>query len=245
MCNNKVLVGIVTYSGKNYCFDKFIKFLKTITYKNIEIIFVDNSVDDSNKKMIIKNGFNAIWLRKGKEQKEIMANCNEWLREYAINNHFSHLLSLESDIFPCPDFIEIMLAYEKPVIGLPYFIGQLFMSYLLQFNQEDNGFERQLIPMGNALSFFKWSGQLKKVLQIGLGCLLLHKSVLKCIRFVITPEYPLYHADSSLHLQLQQLGVPVYLCPDYICRHENKNINMLFTENVYNNSFKYKDFADD
>ena len=241
---DKILIGIVTYEGKNYCFKQFSHFLRSITYPNIDIVFVDNSFTPENKNSLIKQGFNAVWLRKGKTDKEIMANCNEWLREYALQYHFSHLLSLESDIIPCPNFLEFMLSYEKPVIGLPYFIGQSFLSYLLEFDRETSGYNRQLIPMSNAKSFFQYNGKLKRSQQIGLGCLLMHKSVLKRVKFVIQPELSAYHADSSLHMQLQQLSIPVYLCPDYICEHENKVYNRIFTESDVNNSEGYKDYND-
>lgn len=82
-------------------------------------------------------------------------------------------------------------------------------------------------------------------MQIGLGCLLMSSYVLKHISFKINPQYPLYHADSSLHIQLQQFDVPVYLAPDYICVHENKPHNILFTENEYQNSEQYKDYEND
>jgi GT2 family glycosyltransferase len=240
---DKILIGIVTYDGKSYCFKKFAAFLKSITYPKIDIVFVDNSRTTKNRDMIQKAGFNVEWLRKGNAEQEIMANCNEWLRQYALQYQFSHLLSLESDIFPCPDFLEFMLAYEKQVVGLPYFIGSSFMSYLLQFDQEKIGFNRQLIPMSNAKSFFLSNGKLRHALQIGLGCLLMHNSVLKRVRFTIDLENPLYHADSSLHLQLQQLNIPVYLCPEYVCEHQNKIHNILYIHEEHERAGKYKDFA--
>jgi GT2 family glycosyltransferase len=238
----KVLIGIVTYDGKNYCFKEFAKFLHSISYPNIEILFVDNSKWDYNKKMIENAGFKAIWLRKGTTEQHIMANCNEYLRWYALTNNFTHLLNLESDVFPRPNFLELLLSYEVPVIGLPYFIGQSFMSYLLQFDKETAGFNRQLIPMANSKSFFLYNGKLKRAMQIGLGCLLMSKSVLKRIKFTISDKAPMYHADSSLHLQFQQLNIPVYLCSDYICIHDNKVHNVLYVNETHARAAKYKDF---
>jgi GT2 family glycosyltransferase len=242
---SKILIGIVTYDGKDYCFPKFARFLRTITFPDIDIVFVDNSRDKEHVHVIKKEGFNVIWHRRGNTEQEIMANCNEWLREYAILHGFSHLLNLESDIFPPPDFLELMMAYGKQVIGLPYFIGQSFLSCLLQFENENTGFERQLIPMSNARSFFIANGKLRKSMQIGLGCLLMSAPVLKQIRFVLNPQYAMYHADSSLHIQLQQLSIPVYLCPEYYCVHYNRKNNTLFTNDDIKESAKYKDYPDD
>lgn len=243
---DKVLIGVVTYEGKNYCFDQFKKFLSSITYPHVDIIFVDNSATPNNRNMLIRHGYNAVWLRKGKTEQEIMANCNEWLREYTLKHKYSHLLNLESDIIPYPNFLEIMLSYEKPVIGLPYFIGQSFMSYVLQFDQETTGFYRALIPMSNAKSLFLASGKLRKSHQIGLGCLLMSRQALKLVKFELLNDILMYHADSSLHVQLQQLNIPVYLCCDDYCRHLNKSKfhNRLFTADDFKESGKYKDIED-
>jgi GT2 family glycosyltransferase len=166
-------------------------------------------------------------MRNGKNLIEIMANCNEYLRYKAIADGYTHLLSLESDIILRNDSIEYMLAFKKPVLGLPYFIGQGFLSYLLQFDSEVSGYERQVWPMSNAKSFFEFNGQLKRSLQIGLGCLLIRRDVLTKIKFKIDPRYPQYHMDTSLHLQLQEMNVPVYLGQEYVLTHLNKSWNKI------------------
>lgn len=238
---DRILIGIVTYEGKSYCQTAFLRFLSSVTYPHADILFVDNSPSPANRDVLRKHKFNAVWIRKGRSNKEIMANCNEYLRQYTLEKHYSHLLSLESDIFPCPNFCELLLSYEKPVVGLPYFLGQSFMSYLLQFDSADYGYMRQLVPMSNAKSLFLANGRLKRSQQIGLGCLLIHRLVLKKVRFSIDEDYPGYHADSSLHLQLQKLNIPVYLAPDYYCRHDNKPHNIIHTEEAVRNSVKYKE----
>jgi GT2 family glycosyltransferase len=211
MMKIKVLIGIVTAQAKDYCFDIFCQSLARLTYP-VDILFVDNSENPKHVKMIQKR-YPAIHMRTGRNLIEIMANCNEYLRQKAITEQYTHLLSLESDIILRNDSIEYLLAFRKPVIGLPYFIGHSFMSYLLQFDFEIVGSEQQMHPMSMIKSFH----------QIGLGCLLIRRDVLLRTNFKIDPRYPQYHADSSYHLQLQEMNIPVYLAQEYILTHLNKS----------------------
>ncbi|MBW2978931.1 hypothetical protein KY304_02365, partial [Candidatus Woesearchaeota archaeon] len=41
--NPKILIACPTYQGKEYCLDKYINALKSLTYQNKDILFVDNS----------------------------------------------------------------------------------------------------------------------------------------------------------------------------------------------------------
>ena len=43
----KVLVGCPTYSGMEYCLDKYAKTVKSLTHPNYDILLVDNSKDNS------------------------------------------------------------------------------------------------------------------------------------------------------------------------------------------------------
>jgi GT2 family glycosyltransferase len=217
----KVLIGIVTAKAKDYCFDQFCQSLARLTYL-ADILFIDNSEDPGYIKKIQKR-YPATHLRTGKNLIEIMANCNEYLREKAISEQYTHLLSLESDIILRNDSIDYLLAFRKPVIGLPYFIGHSFLSYILQFDSQIVGYEKQIFPMQSTKSFHEFNGQLKRANQIGLGCLLIRRDVLLRINFKIDPRYPQYHADSSFHLHLQEMNIPVCLAQEYVLTHLNQS----------------------
>ena len=50
----KILIGIPTYEGKNYCLDAFMNNVNNFTYpkSNIEIFVADNSISNENALMI-------------------------------------------------------------------------------------------------------------------------------------------------------------------------------------------------
>jgi GT2 family glycosyltransferase len=215
----KVLIGIVTAQAKDYCFDVFCRSLARLTYP-ADILFVDNSEDPEHVKKIQKR-YPAIHMRTGHNLIEIMANCNEYLQKKAMDEQYTHLLSLESDIIIRNDSIDYMLSFKKPVIGLPYFIGHSFLSFLMQFDCETFGYQRNVFPMNGIMSFHEFDGEPKRAIQIGLGCLLIRRDVLARVKFKIDPRYTQYHMDSSLHLQLQEMNIPVYLAQEYVLTHYN------------------------
>lgn len=224
----KVLIGIVTAQAKDYCFERFCQGLDRITYP-ADIMFVDNSEDPKHVKMIQKK-YPAVRLRTGNNLYEIMANCNEYLQQKALSEGYTHFLSLESDIIPHNDFLEYLLAWRKPVIGLPYFIGQSVLSYLLQFDYKTFAMEKSVFPMSPMKSFHEFKGKPKKALQIGIGCLLIRRDVLIRLRFKLDPRYPQFHLDTTIHLQLQEMGVPVYLAQNYIPTHLNQSWNKIYNK---------------
>ena len=52
----KILIGVPTYEGKNYCLSQFLDNIKNFSYPKdrIEIFFADNSKDNTNALMLNK-----------------------------------------------------------------------------------------------------------------------------------------------------------------------------------------------
>ena len=100
----KVLLGCPTYAGKNYCVDEWMESAKNLRYANYDIFIVDNTND---------NGENAQWLRDtyGVNVEHnyhsdvpllghLMAECQEIVRQRAIDEDYDYLFMLESDVIP-------------------------------------------------------------------------------------------------------------------------------------------------
>ena len=119
--NPKVLVGIVTYSGKEYCLDKFISSLRNIVadckkYDICEdVMFFDNSkeLDYFNK---LKNcGFDVVKCSHSDDPKYAICESYNILRGYFLENCYTHLFCLEQDVIPKPEIIRQLLSYDKKV----------------------------------------------------------------------------------------------------------------------------------
>jgi len=109
----KVLIGTVTYEGKDYCFDKFLENLKKISYENYDFIIIDNSKTDEYYKKLKSLGLNAFRTPRGNNSREAIAFSMNFMRDYFLKGKYDYLLTLESDLFPNAKVIDRLIAYRS------------------------------------------------------------------------------------------------------------------------------------
>lgn len=228
----KILIATPTSRHKDYCFKEWSKFICSLTYTNIEIIIVDNS-KDSLYHCQIKQRFrllrpdlrvNVVWhpIKKGQSLRECMTECNNITRDYFLKGGFDWYFSVESDIFTVPDIIECLLLHDKLVCGIPYFFSQGVHSILLNMTIGDIGINVIMKPMHLDEAFEFCDGTLKQANACGIGCMLIHKSVIAKIPFRIDLNDPSNgHADTFFHEDLRKNGIPVFLDTSIIATHKN------------------------
>jgi len=56
----KILIGCVTFDGHAYCIETFLHNFEKFTYKNFDVVFVNNSEKDEHKEVIEKHKFKVI-----------------------------------------------------------------------------------------------------------------------------------------------------------------------------------------
>jgi hypothetical protein len=223
----RVLLATPTASVKDYCLKEWASYVKSLTYPNLDIFLIDNSLDPEHYKVILKHGLNCVpYIRtKGQEPRDFMTECSNIIRDKVINEKYDFLMSLESDIFTHPNIIEHLLSFRKNVVGLSYFIQQTYFSRLIPFEIEDFGFLRitQTTPQDKA--FMSADGKLKPVYQLGLGCILIHRSVLEKIKFRydINDGELRGNADVYFHNDCMEKGIQTFCDWGHFCYHENGN----------------------
>lgn len=230
---NKVLIAFPTSEAKDYCLKEFAEQLRNITYA-ADILIIDNSKNEHylNK---IKNTIEPInksikYIRHYRDIKlnRLIAECHNIIIDNILEGKYDYWFSLESDIFiPC-SILEHLLFLRKIIVGVPYFLGQHFLSRYICHSVEDFGQIVKEMPMSSNEGFVFTDGTIKDCNQLGLGCLLVHCSVLKQIRFRI-PENAIKSQfdDTFFHKDVQKLGIPVYCDTNIIAYHQNKNWNKL------------------
>jgi len=179
----KILVGCPTSFHKEYCLKQYAKAIKQLTYPNHDILLVDNSPDDSYIKKIKTYNLPAIKGPHFQGALDRIVTSRNILKEKALKD-YDYLFSLEQDVIPPRDILERFLKHKKPLITGIYFNHNIMPDS-----------SRKLIPLAYRLTDEKTlemqplneieygSNQLIPVISAGLGCLLIHKSILEKVKF--------------------------------------------------------------
>ena len=234
----KVLLATPTSDHKDYCMLDWISHVKKLTYPNFDVIIVDNSTDEKYYKKIQealgdKGKVFHKNRKKGQRLQDLMRDCNNKIRtEFLKNEEYKALISLESDLFPPVNFIEYLLRQRKPFVGIPYFTGQHYNSYIVEHFAEHFGNLRQIKP-SLMKSFLKFDGKLAISNNTGIGCTFIDRKIMEDIKFR-TEKGDTGFPDTFFHLDIyQKWGMQPYLTTDVISEHRNsdwRKINKIETQ---------------
>ncbi len=217
----KILVGCPTSDYHEYALKEYAEAVKNLTYKDYDILLVDNSKDDSYLKKLKVAELPVVKGPWHEEAKERIVNSRNILRQKVIDDNYDYFLSLEQDVIPPEDFIEKILRHKKRVVTGIYF------NYITG----KEGIELapvvwSRLNMEKEERFFLRPDQLNKgLLKIavsGLGCVLIHRSVLEKIKFRYEKQYPAFD-DIFFGLDCKDNNIGVYADTSITCKHLIKN----------------------
>jgi len=217
--NPRVLIGCPTSFHKEYALEQYAETIKSLNYNNYDILLVDNSSDDNYLDKIKSYGLNAI---KGiyfeGALNRIIASRNI-LRKYTLDNNYDYLLSLEQDVLLKKDDLLKLVSHKKDVVSGVYFLHNIFDGKRILVPQAFNVLDEKkddlptMIPI-NEEEFL--SNKLIKIVSCGLGCVLIHKSVLKEINFRYENNV---FDDRFFCIDLYKKNIPIYCDTSVKCKH--------------------------
>jgi GT2 family glycosyltransferase len=209
--NPKVLVFSPTYSGKDYIFKEFYQALVNIDYDNYDYLIIDNTDDNgAYQKQLQSQGYYHIHrVPRGGNSRQALVNAQNYARQYALDNHYDYVLSVESDLIVPSDIIKRFLAYDVPVVGALYYIG-IEVKVPCVFFVTMKGLMKgtRLITLEEA-KVFPNTG-LRRVHGVGLGCTLIKREVLEKFTFWHDERFTDKHSDVYLFMELENAHIPVY-----------------------------------
>lgn len=229
MSQPKVLIGCPTYESYEYCIQDYLAAVKALTYKNYDLLFVDNSKTDSFAKKLQALGANVKripWHEDVKKRIEISRNM---LREEVLENNYDYFFSLEQDVIPPQNTIEQLLKHEKDVVAGVYFYP--FTTQIIDQKKKIKVVRDMLIPMVSkphpANSNLMHPCTLQEVegdhvFQIrgcGLGCVLIARKVLEKIAFRFQDRDDAQNFSNDCWEQ----GFKMYADTGVKCMHRIKN----------------------
>jgi hypothetical protein len=223
----KILLACPTSDYKLYCQDEWLSHISKLTYP-VDILIVENSRKISNSYKLKGLGYNVVHVKPKNTLGKTLSHCSNIIREYAIRNEYDYLFSLESDQFPPYNIIEILLSYDKAVIGSPYLHFEGSKTTVLRNTYINIGGVHFGDYTSLMQSFMEMDGGLLRAEQCGIGCMLIKIDVLKHIRFRIgvPGEYGYFNEglpDYYFHLDLQKNKIPVWLVSYAMSEHKNSS----------------------
>lgn len=234
----KVLVGVVTYEGKDYCWNKFYKALKNLDYPNFEVLIVDNTRSKRYYKELVKRTKKDDFItveraERGENSRVAHANSLNVIRQRVLEGGYDYFMSIESDLTPPSDIIQRLLSHRKPVVGCIYMIGYPWskkyppQACLFQKESDGNGgYRTKRLDHDDGWLYF--GAGLQPVHGCGLGTTLIRASVLKDVKFwyYIGNGEP-KHSDVLFYRDLDELKIPVYVDTDIVIPHYNSSWDLV------------------
>ena len=194
----KVMVGTVTYKGKDYCRGEFVKRRDELDGDIIEEVWTD----DIDKRSVerITDGYNILLNR-------------------FLDSDCTHLLTLEADIIPPSHIIKQLLGYDLPVVGALYMIGPVKnrhpCAYFKGRKRRRDAYGNELVPTVNHIGLNEIDGTLQEIEGCGLGCVLIKREILENYKF----RFEQAHCDTYFHLDTLKKGIKTYVDTSIVCKH--------------------------
>lgn len=221
MQNPKILVCAPTYSQKHYCEEEYFSRISCLSYKPYDIFIAENS-RDKDYYFHLRTTYPHVkfkYLDPGRKSAQTtLALAHEICRTYAVGGNYDYMLHMETDIIPPVNIIELLLSHNKKIAGCTYFTGAgKDTALMIQGEAHLNNNEKFVYPLSHgAGSLMK--GSLETVHSIGLGCILIHRSVFTQIKFRYEQGSDAY-PDSFFALDAHDKGFKIHLDTSIVVTH--------------------------
>ena len=241
----KILVGCPTSDYHEYCIVEYLKAIKSLTYKNFDVLLVDNSKNDNYLKFLKKQKINVIKSYYSPNPRKRIIDSRNVLRQYVLDNNYDYLLSLEQDVIPPVDIIEKLLSYKKKIISGVY-CGNIkvgnklrILPLIYKFPQKSRFKEAISVIKNSNLEELKKQTKASyldmvkayytveelekeksptRIHSCGLGSVLIHKDVLNKVKFRYSDKYGGWD-DVWFCDDAKKNKFEIYVDPSVRCKH--------------------------
>jgi hypothetical protein len=219
----KILLAAPVSQHKEYVLPAWIKHIKQIEGV-AEILLVDNSQNGLYHLELIDRRVNVHHIPAHKHDIGTLLTLSQnHIRDYVLKNNFTHWFSLECDVFPPLDVVQILANYHRPIISGCYFSGTPDDTYFMQYRHSQllpGQYYQENIHLNEV--FFMYDGQARRVHHPALGCTLIHRNVLEKTKFEY-PQQGKVESDSLFFAACFKNKIPVYSHFGIMCEHRNSN----------------------
>ena len=228
---DRILIGTPICTEKMYCWDEWLEAVKKIKMpdKNTtaNLLIVDTSNSELIKTAAMKEGIlYQTTAPKISRPMDKVVEARNIILAYAIDNKYTHILFLDSDVIVPPETVSRLLSDKMDIVAgfypIPNFYGMPVPC--AKFQHE----EGQYVDFPSE----KIDGELHVVDLVGLGCTLLTlRRSLAAVKFrCVRDQYGSIKKSEDMCYcsDLQEQGFRIYFDSGLICKH--KTIGSHWTE---------------
>jgi len=235
----KILVGCPTYDGQAHCIERFMESLKKLVYKNFDVIFVDNSLDESFARKISSKKYEVIRNPSQKEKiVRIVENRNKIITR-VLEKEYDYLFFADTDVLLPEDAIEKLLKTDKPIAtgvylgGLKFHDGVKIAPVLYDFAEQQDYVK--IVPMNNVMD-----EKIFEVAGCGFGCCLIKKEVLEKVKLRYSETSKGGEDLLFCHDARKNFGYKTFVNTSVKCVHMIASGDLTFPAGLANFSFDYE-----
>jgi hypothetical protein len=192
-----------------------------------EYLIVDNSPTYNYE----LKGTNHIWLRGGVNVRQNIADSQNKIREHFLKGDYTHLAFLESDLLPPTNVFDRLALHNLDVVGHPYFLFEGSNREYMITEPLLIGSRVNAINTSIEKGFHYASGNLRRVISVGFGCVLIKRHVIEKIKFHINESSRMIDtnkkspssSDSFFYGDCLLNGIEVYADTSKTIKHYNKD----------------------
>ena len=230
----RILIGVTTYEGKDYIFDRAMKHIAALDYPRFNVVVVDNSPTLNYFAKLKRRGYRDIYhISRGANSREALTNSQNKIRGIFLEGNYDYLLMIESDLLVPRDTIKRLLSWDKPLVGSVYNIGRQgqFIPCIFLDDVKKQGFKGTR-PLGvkeidgkktyikSEIVEFLNRGGIQKCHGCGLGCTLIKREVIEDVgAFWCDERMTDKHSDVYFYLDCSRKNIPVYVDTTILVPH--------------------------
>jgi hypothetical protein len=174
-----------------------------LKYARYDILLVDNSKTDDYAHAIVSAGLPIAKIPWHEDPRERVVRARNVLREKVLEDGYDFFFSLEQDVIPDPDALARLLGHDKKVVTGVVVAAQVVDGkpalMPLLYTQPKGTNDPDALWYVSREEVLK--PQLLKIKAAGLGCIVIHRSVLEEIKFRYTHGFDdmMFSKDCLLH----------------------------------------------
>lgn len=223
----KILIAAPQNRVKDYAMQEWYDAVKALDYpkKRIGIFLADNSEDSSYAQELNKKyNIDVVWSPPaGRSIVARMAESHNLCRDHALKHGYDFLLHLETDVLPEPDtLLKLVLCRQNIVAGLYQIRGTNHPRHIMAqlVEPHPNAFRAVTYTVEKDACWLV-DGTVHEIFHAGLGCILIHRSVLDGFTFRYDDKVEV-HPDIFFAQDMHMQGNPIYLHTGTFCKHWNQ-----------------------